>query len=340
MSEFNNSNDDQLVKTSRREFLKLVGLAAGSVVLGACGSSLAEKSTSTPARLPQEVPSKTTTSKIDYNNLNSESAASPEYDPANTVWNYDFSKIANGPLPSDFWNITVGTEQASYNNEAEVYTDRLKNVRVENGQLVIEAFAENYQGRSFTSARINTLDKFSFVYGSLEVDMMIPGGIGTWPAAWLFPRNNIYNPANYNINPNNRFYHQLNGEIDFMETIGRLVNQNWPAAHSYNSWNSPGEGTPIFVDVPDAYTEFHKYGLIKTPEKISFTLDGQIYSTVEKKSDSVLDWPYDQPYYLIIDSALGGSWAGGDPKYPPYGIDTANAPWQLRVKSIDYTPLQ
>jgi beta-glucanase (GH16 family) len=79
--------------------------------------------------------------------------------------------------------------------------------------------------------------------------------------------------------------------------------------------------------------QFHRFGVIKTPNKITFTLDGKPYTSRTKNSDNPLDWPYNQPYYLIINLAIGGNWAGAN------GIDVSSAPWQLKIKSLSYTPL-
>lgn len=323
---FNNQEDNPNSNISRRLFLKSTASILAGGLLSSCLSNK-------PNNHRNVLPHQTTTTSV------TEISKNPEYDPANTAWNYDFTKLPNGPLPTDFWNFEIGTKVPNYNNEAQAYTNKLENVRIQNGELIIEALQKNYDGKNFTSAQINTYQKFSFLYGSLEVEMMLPKGIGTWPAAWLLPRDNIYSQNTPGVNKNNKYRWAINGEIDFMETIGRLKNQNWPAAHSYASWNSPGEGPAIFTHVSNAYSSFHKYGVIKTPDSISFTLDGETYATINKKNNNPLDWPFNQPYYLILDLALGGNWAGGDSKYPPYGIDTSTGPWKLITKSIQYKPL-
>jgi len=247
-----------------------------------------------------------------------------------TAWNRDFSAMPDGPLTHRDWNFENGNLVASYNNEAQTYTSRLSNVRVENGNLVIEAKPENLNGRHYTSARIDTKGSFDFTYGTLEVDMMLPAGNGTWPAAWLLPARNIYKPADFGIANNDHFAWSLNGEIDFVEAIGRIPGQNIPAAHSYNEIHAAPTYTP--VQVSDPYGSYHRYGIIKTPTSITFTLDGVTYASRQKTSDSPLDWPYNQPYYLVINLALGGNWAGAD------GIDDATAPWLLKIRSVAYTP--
>lgn len=246
-------------------------------------------------------------------------------------WRYDFSTLPDGQPPADDWNFEHGVEVANYNNELQAYTPRPENVRIEHGVLVLEAHQESFMDKDFTSARINTLQKFEFTHGIIEVDMKVPRGNGTWPAAWLMPAHNIYNPDDYGIRAEDKFRWALNGEIDFAESIGSIPNQNIPGAHTYNQLNRGTIYTPAHIDNP--YDEFHRYSVMKEPNKLTFMIDGVPYATREKKSDSPLEWPYEQPYYLILNLAVGGSWAGQK------GIDTASAPWQMQVRSISYHDL-
>ncbi|HEX3082346.1 MAG TPA: glycoside hydrolase family 16 protein [Candidatus Saccharimonadia bacterium] len=262
------------------------------------------------------------------------SMATPAIDrmPSNGAWTYNFADLVDGPLPRADWNFEVGTKVASNNSEEQAYTARTNNVRVENGTLVIEAQPETMDGKQYTSARIDTHGKFDFDYGTLEVDMMLPPGVGTWPAAWLMPAENAYDPQHYGIAKTDPYAWVLNGEIDFAEEVGRIPGQNIPAAHSYNSRTSGvSQYTPAYV--PNPYGAYHRYGIIKTPDKLTFTLDGRPYATRVRTGDSVLDWPFNQRYYLILNLAIGGTWAGDD------GIDNASAPWLLKVRSISYQPL-
>lgn len=281
--------------------------------------SVASANDDTPASAPVSVtaPSSIVTTQLPLDNSQS--------------WVYDFGMFDDGPLPTNDWNVESGVEVANYNDEAQAYTSRTDNVRIENGALVIEAKPEALHGKSYTSARIDSRDKFDFTYGTLEVSMKLPRGNGTWPAAWLMPVRGIYDPSDYGISPTDEHAWVVNGEIDFLESIGRIPNQNIPAAHTYNQRKLSAIYTPGFIQNP--YDQFHTYGIIKSPTKIEFTIDGRTFASRTKTSDSPLDWPFDQPYYLILNLALGGEWAGAD------GIDDSTAPWKLEVKTISYSPL-
>ncbi len=246
------------------------------------------------------------------------------------AWKYDFSTQQNGALDSKIFNIENGPTKANYNNELETFTNRTDNVRVQDGVLVLEAKPENKDSKAYTSGRIDTHGSFSFTYGTLEIEAKLPKGNGTWPAAWLMPASPRYQAADFpSAIDQNRLY-TLNGELDFLESVGYLHNQNIPAAHSYNSLAQGDQYTPGFTTNP--YDEYHRYGIVKTPNLIEFTIDGKVYASRVKTSDDPLSWPFNQPYYLIINLSLGGKWAG------KYGIDTSSAPWQYMIKSISYSP--
>lgn len=248
------------------------------------------------------------------------------------AWTCDFSNFPAGALSNRDWNFEIGNKVADYNKELQTYTSRPENARVENGVLVIDAHPEDINNRKYSSARINTKDKFDFTYGTLEVDLMLPRGVGTWPAVWLLPAQDQFKPTDYGIKPDDPTRWALNGEIDFVETIGSIPGKNLPAVHSYNELHETrhllANGT-----ITNPYTEYHRYGIIKAPGKITFTIDGVPFASHQKTSDSPLDWPYDQSYYLIMNLAIGGYWEGVN------GVDQSLAPWQMKVRSISYRPL-
>jgi beta-glucanase (GH16 family) len=246
-------------------------------------------------------------------------------------WTYDFSEQPEGALDTKLWNIEDGPFTASFNGELQTYTNRTDNVRIEDGVLVLEAKPEIRDGKTYTSGRIDTQNTFTFTHGTLEVEAMLPRGVGTWPAAWLMPSRERYKASDFPEATDQKRLLTLNGELDFLESVGYQPGQNIPAAHTYNSLDRPPVVTPAFTTNP--YDEYHRYGIIKTPSSIEFTLDGEVYARRDKISDDPLEWPFEQPYFLIINLALGGEWAGA------YGIDDSSSPWQYKIKSINYSPL-
>ncbi|MFN7330225.1 MAG: family 16 glycosylhydrolase, partial [Bacteroidota bacterium] len=115
--------------------------------------------------------------------------------PDSTKWSYD---LGDGCPHVCGWG----------NNEAQYYTQRTKNVRIENGNLVIEAHQNSINGRAYSSARIISKHKGDWLYGRVEVRAKLPKGRGTWPAIWMLPTDWKYGGW------------PTSGEIDIMEHVG------------------------------------------------------------------------------------------------------------------------
>ena len=105
------------------------------------------------------------------------------------VWSDEFDQ--DGPVSQDKWNVeTIPPNNGSWwNGELQFYTDKEDNIRVEEGLLKITAKYESYEGKNYTSARINTQDKFEFIYGRVEMRAKLPNWEGMWPAFWLLGAN-------------------------------------------------------------------------------------------------------------------------------------------------------
>jgi len=320
---------------SRRELLRFGAVFATTALLAACGgktletatapSSSAAPTTRTPAvRLPavSTTAPRTTTPEVP-------SAPAPDFA-------IDFSREPAGALNPARWNFEEGTEAADDNQEAQAYTSRPENVRVEGGKLLIQAHPEIYGGRKYTSARITTQGKFDFQYGSLVVRAKMPKGVGTWPAIWLLPSHPVFTAnatdAQFN-NPDDPYFYAKDGEIDMAEAYGNRPGYVEATVNTYNNLKAghPAGGS---ITLPDLSGAFHDYELDWRPGIMTFRVDGKPYLVAKKPSDNPDDWPYDkEKYHLILNLALGGT-GGGDV------IDPAQAAnWRLEIASITHTPL-
>ncbi|MEO1727798.1 MAG: malectin domain-containing carbohydrate-binding protein, partial [Bacteroidota bacterium] len=97
------------------------------------------------------------------------------------AWEDNFDGV--GAPDSTRWSYNVWPAR-KVNDEDQAYTDRLKNVRQEDGVLVIEAHKEQYDNAEYTSGRIHTEGKGDLLYGRVEVSARVPAGQGTWAAVW------------------------------------------------------------------------------------------------------------------------------------------------------------
>jgi beta-glucanase (GH16 family) len=161
--------------------------------------------------------------------------------------------------------------------------------------------------RPYLTGGIYTKGKFAFQYGKIEIRAKLESATGAWPAMWMLAEKNKY--GNY----------PKNGEIDIMEHIN-FEDIIYQTTHSYYTLelhqkdNPPHGGTSPFNK-----DEFQTFGLEWYPDKLVFTLNGQETFTYPRTQGvDPSQWPYDQPFYLMIDMQLEGSWVGkANPEHLP-----------------------
>jgi beta-glucanase (GH16 family) len=232
------------------------------------------------------------------------------------VWSDEFDYT--GPPDPAKWGYDTGGSGWG-NHELQYYTDG-GNARADGGKLIIEARKETMGGRAYTSARLVTKGKGDWLYGIVEVRAKLPAGLGTWPAIWMLPTDWAYGGW-----PDS-------GEIDIMEHVGYDENRVHASIHTraYNHTNGTQKGNGG-VTVQDATDDFHIYAIEWLPDKICFMIDGaRVYEYNPSKlltAASYRQWPFDRPFHLLINLALGGDWGGA------MGFDEAMLP---AVFEIDY----
>lgn len=248
----------------------------------------------------------------------------------------DYSSQKSGKVSSQIYNVTTGKPEA--NGEAQLYTANAQNLRVQDGKLVLQALNDPQQGFSYTSARIDTKGKEDFLYGKLVVRATLPTGIGTWPAIWMLPSQSKYaalSPAT----DTNRYLND--GEIDIAESVGTEPHDVYGIAHSLaHPENGPNRGYYNVINLPDNDTVPHDYELDWTPTNMTFKVDGKAFFSISKQPGAdYRSWPYDQPFYLVLNLAIGGSWGGAaSAQFPPDGVDKHALPAALNIHSINYYP--
>ncbi|SIT02115.1 Glycosyl hydrolases family 16 [Zobellia uliginosa] len=246
------------------------------------------------------------------NNKKTDDTEAEEESPAGytLVWADEFD--GKGEPNPDNWAYEIGFIR---NNEAQYYTDDPKNIRVEDGFLIIEAHKEKVENEAFvseeadnwmkkeaygkyTSASVTTKDLNEWKYGKVSVRAKLPKGIGTWPAIWMLGQN--WKKVGW----------PQCGEIDIMEHVGYQSDSIFGTVHTeaFNHIKKTEVGKSVFIENP--YDDFHEYSIEWTPEKIVFLLDGTAYHQFENLHKTDAEWPFDQPFHLKLNLAIGGSWGG------------------------------
>jgi beta-glucanase (GH16 family) len=214
------------------------------------------------------------------------------------VWADEFTQ-ANGTAPDPAkWGYETGGWGWG-NNEKQFYTERRENSRIEDGNLVIEARAENYEEWAFTSARLITKNKASWTHGRIEARIRIPRGKGIWPAFWMLGTN--IDAVGW---PNC-------GEIDIMENIGSAPSTVHGTVHGPGYSGGGGIGGSYVLQGAQLADDFHVYAVEWEAARIRWFIDGQQYfSLTPAQLPAGSPWVFNSPHFLLLNVAVGGNWPG------------------------------
>lgn len=228
----------------------------------------------------------------------------------NLVWHDEF----DGPeINRSRWRIEDRYTGAS-NGELELYTSRPKNVRIENGVLVIEAHQETLRGFRYTSGRLTTGGLHAWTYGRFEARIKIPYGQGMWPAFWLLGEDvsKVGWPAC--------------GEIDIMENIGRAPTAVRGTIHGPGYCGDDGVWADYFLSKGRFADDFHVFAIEWEPGQIRWYVDDNLYST-RGPQDVGGEWVFEHPFFIILNLAVGGRWPG-------YPDETTTFPQRMLVDYV------
>lgn len=231
------------------------------------------------------------------------------------VWQDEFN-YQGQPDPSK-WTFDIWPAR-KVNDEDQAYTSRSKNARVEDGNLIIEAHREDYGNAKYTSARLHSLGKGDFLYGKVEARARVPAGQGTWSAIWMLPSD----PFKYatKCGPGEDWQGSVtcdawpnSGEIDILEHVGYDMQTVHGTVHTKAYYWVNGEQRKASIEGQNVDSEFHVYGMEWTPDYIIISFDGVPYFYYQNEGDDWRAWPFDHPYHMILNLAIGGAWgrAGG-----------------------------
>lgn len=240
----------------------------------------------------------------------------PVKDGYKLVWNDEFDQ--NGLPDSTKWIYdTEGNADGWGNKEEQFYTTaRKENAFVSDGKLAITAIREDFQGKKYTSARL--VSKADWQYGRIEVRAKVPAGRGSWSAIWMMPGGWTFNDGNW---PDV-------GEIDIMEHVGYDLNVVHASAHSKDyQWQASTQKTAI-MKVPGATEKFQDYILEWSPQVLKAYVNDSLYFEYKNEGLGESKWPYDKPFYLILNLAVGGLWGAAK------GIDEAAFPQTMEVDYV------
>lgn len=242
---------------------------------------------------------------------------SGEVDGYALVWQDLFNQ---SPLNQDNWKIEIN---GNGNGNAELQYYRAENISIgkepdsQKSCLIITAKKESYEGRSFTSGRLNTDGKHKFTYGKIEASIKLPKTAnGLWPAFWMLG-------ADY---ATNGWPHC--GEIDILEmghTDGIKGNKTEKYFNGACHWGYyEGAGYPNYAKACTApYSlqdgKFHLYTLIWDENAIKMYLDLDKNPDVtpyyemaitDRSTDKSPGNYFHKDCFILFNLAVGGYFTG------------------------------
>jgi len=239
------------------------------------------------------------------------------------VWADEFDR-AGLPDAAKWTYDTEHNRGGWFNHEKQYYSaDRAENARVEGGSLIIEARADagaiaarrDYGGQQYSSSRMMTRGLGYWRFGAVEVRAKLPCGVGTWPGIWMLPNDAKAKWPD-------------GGEIDIMEHVGADPGKIHFSTHTKaENFVDHTENTAM-ASVKDACTAMHRYQLRWTPTMIVMGVDDRRVFALKKPGENRARWPFDQPFYLLLNIAVGGDWGGIK------GIDPAAFPARMEVDYV------
>ncbi|WP_407352517.1 family 16 glycosylhydrolase [Luteimonas sp. R10] len=202
------------------------------------------------------------------------------------------------------------------NNELQHYTDRIGNAAVADGVLTITARREPAGEREYSSARLVSRGKGDFLYGRIEARARVPHGRGTWPAIWMLATDRAHGGW-----PDS-------GEIDIMEHVGFDPERVHMSVHTKTYNHVIGTQRTATHTVPGAMSGFHRYRVDWTPDAIRGYIDDAPVFTFANEGSGPDAWPFDRPFHLLLNIAVGGDWGGQK------GVDTGAFPATMEVDYV------
>ncbi|WP_310962770.1 glycoside hydrolase family 16 protein [Nocardioides terrisoli] len=225
--------------------------------------------------------------------------------PDGKAWTCTFDDEFDGSsLRRSSWTVTT-TSATGFHGGPECLVDRPGNVSVRDGSLLLTTRRTsapftcatntgNYRS-AYTSGAVSTRGIFEQTYGRFEIRARFPdaGGPGLYDGLWLYPSKLSYGrwPAS--------------GEIDLAEHYSvwpTVINHQLHYDRAVEDTRTPRRTCRISDPA-----SFHTYVLLWTPSRITMAYDGQLCWTTTWRPAPPLrsPQPFDKPFYLVINQAVG-----------------------------------
>ncbi|MFW5894947.1 MAG: glycoside hydrolase family 16 protein [Bacillota bacterium] len=212
------------------------------------------------------------------------------------IKHFDFTNMTH--LDRRDWTIAVGEKWP--NKEIQHYVDKPTSLYFDENGLNIRAVMND--AGVYESARIHTKGRFFFQYGKIDIVAKVPKARGSWPALWLMSNDNRYG------------HWPRSGEIDIMEHVGNELDKLYLCIHTEAYNHTRNEQYFTTIEREGLSDAFNKFSLLWEADAITYYLNDQQVAKYKRgeagKDATHKGWPFDHPFYLIVNQAVGGVLGG------------------------------
>ncbi|MCQ2522032.1 MAG: family 16 glycosylhydrolase [Lachnospiraceae bacterium] len=287
----------------KKRTVKRLGLLSVATIMtmsmAACGTQKEENTGDVQEETTQDTTQETQQEEL-LNQVAEEDV--PQLDGYELLWHDEFNGTT---LDETNWTKEL-REPGWTNNELQEYTENDANIYVQDGILTLKAEKTTDENGNdyYTSGKVNSQNKKDFLYGKVVARAKAPTGKGLWPAIWMMPQDE----GHYGQWPKC-------GEIDIMEVLGDQTNIAYCTLH----YGEPHGEQQDFVNLSsnDFADTFHEYSVEWEPGEIRWYIDDKLVLTANDWYSAVQgeDWkpypaPFDQPFFVQMNLAVGGNWPG------------------------------
>jgi beta-glucanase (GH16 family) len=215
----------------------------------------------------------------------------------------EFDGPAGGAPDSAKW---TAINQCDNWGSVSCNTDRAENVQLDGtGNLLVRAIREDWTDPygstgTWTTARLETQNKFSFTYGTMKARIKVPAGQGLWPSFWT----------------NGQTGWPATGEIDAMELLGNQPSVYYCAVHGADSQGQHVGKQSSYTSPGSLADDSHVYEAQWTPTQVAFYVDGTPCGAASTTGMQTF-----AAQQLLVGMAVGGSWPGSPDDSTPSPAD-------------------
>ncbi|MDR2765487.1 MAG: glycoside hydrolase family 16 protein [Tannerella sp.] len=206
------------------------------------------------------------------------------------VWEDDFNQTTH--FDTNSWSkIPRGT--SDWQNYMSDFDSLF---RMQDGNLVLRGIVNHsllHDSAPFLTGGVWTKDKINFERGRVEIRAKLEGAQGAWPAIWMLPQNGSWPDG---------------GEIDIME---RLNSDDiaYQTVHSYYTYTLGIKNPPQSASGRIDPLGYNIYAVERYADSVRLFINDKLILTYPRiETDKEGQFPFDQPFFLLIDMQLGGAW--------------------------------